>query len=385
MDSHSVINKEVTELPTEIVDNLNVITNESEVCKSNRLIESSYRLSTAENRLLYMAMSKLKVYILKKNTNLEQVEKAIKTASFEKIHINVIEYKHKFHIKSNNLYSQLSTIAKNLFDEQILYFTDENKLVQMRWVITCVYDEDNKSIDLQFHPDLIKDLLVLKDKFTRMLFNNFLKIKRKYSFRIYELCKQYLIIGSRTFYIEDLRFKLCLRDNEYRQYGSFKRQVLKPSIKEINDYTDIYIDLREEEIDKKTRRVKKIKFIIKRNYKNSKIKEKQLSFIDENIDTENIELVTKLSNMIGINLTAGESESILITALNSIDDYKLNIGVADYIQEKVNICNKYSIHNIVKNPVGLLITALKNNWNKNKGNIIINGMNVKELEEKIKA
>ncbi len=385
MDKSIVINTQSTELSTNSVDNSNIITNETEVCKSNRLIESSYRLTTAENRLLYIAMSKLKVYILNKNTNIAEVEQAIKSANFDLIHIDVIEYKRKFHIKSNNLYNQLSTIAKSLFNEQIIYFSSNNKITQIRWVITCQYDEDNKSVSIQFHPDLIKDLLVLKDKFTRMLFDNFLNIKKKYSFRIYELCKQYLIIGSRIFDVEDLRFKLCLKDTEYRSYGVFKRQVLKTSIKEINECTDIHIDLQEVEVDKKTKKVIKIKFIIKKNkIADSTIQEKQLSFVNSNSSPEDIEIVNKLSNVIGFNLSAGEAESILMTSLNSIDKYQINIGVIDYIKNKVDICNQYSLHNIVKNPVGLIITALKYNWGKKQKNMLINGINIKKLEEELR-
>lgn len=386
MENTELLTEQSTDLSTKKQEkNISVISNDSEICKSNRLIESSYRLTTAENRLLYMGMSKLKIYILNKNTNIEQVKKAMESATFDKIRIDVIEYKNRFHIKSNNLYKQLSDMTKQLFDSQILYFEGEN-VVQTRWLTWCKYDDKAKAVEIKFNPELIKDLLVIKDRFTRMLFENFVHIRKKYSFRIYELCKQYLNIGYRTFYLEDLRFKLGIRDDEYRKYGAFKKQVLSSSIDEINTYTDINISLDEIGKDKKTRKVIRIKFIIKRNKNKITKKEcKQLSFLNDNILEEDTAIVEKLSNIIQFELTAGEAENILITALNSIEKYKLNIGVTDYIKEKVSICNNYSLHNVISNPVGLLITALKNNWKKNGTNksVLVNGMTLKELEQQL--
>lgn len=386
MENTKLLTEQSTDLSTEKQEtNISIISNDSEICKSNRLIESSYRLTTAENRLLYMGMSKLKIYILNKNTNIEQVKKAMESATFDKIRIDVIEYKNRFHIKSNNLYKQLSDMTKQLFDSQILYFEGEN-VVQTRWLTWCKYDDKAKAVEIKFNPELIKDLLVIKDRFTRMLFENFVHIRKKYSFRIYELCKQYLNIGYRTFYLEDLRFKLGIRDDEYRKYGAFKKQVLSSSIDEINTYTDINISLDEIGKDKKTRKVIRIKFIIKRNKNKITKKEcKQLSFLNDNILEEDTAIVEKLSNIIQFELTAGEAENILITALNSIEKYKLNIGVTDYIKEKVSICNNYSLHNVISNPVGLLITALKNNWKKNGTNksVLVNGMTLKELEQQL--
>ena len=210
MENNKLSTELSTDISTENVNNFNnaTIRNTNEIYKSNKLIESSYRLTTAQNRLLYMGMSKLKRSILDRNMNIEQVQNAIKQANFDLIYIDVVDYKKKFNIKANNLYAELAKIATELYEQEIIYFDEKDNITRMRWVITCKYDNDQKGIAIQFHPDLIKDLLIFKNKFTKMLFDNFLNIKGKYSFRIYELCKQYLKIGFRDFYIEDLRFKL---------------------------------------------------------------------------------------------------------------------------------------------------------------------------------
>lgn len=372
MEEIKIINTQSTRLSTTLstgnVDKYIVVDRDDEIHKSNRLIESSYRLTTAQNRLLYMAMSKLKRIIVNKNMNIEQVEEAIKTAKFDMIYIDVVDYKKKFNIKANNLYTELAKITKDLYEQEIIYCDDQDNIYSMRWVITCRYDNDKKGIALQFHPDLIKDLLIFKNKFTRMMFDNFLNIKGKYSFRIYELCKQYAQIGRRDFYIEDLRFKLGIKDDEYKTYSDFKSQVINPTIKEINKNTDIIIKFEVVEKDKKSRKVKKIRFIIEnkeQKHIENKVENYQLSFISKTEECDEKSIINKLSHIIGIELSAGLSETILTSALEGIDLNKRKIGVLDYIKEKVGICDKYNDKKIVDNYIGLLITALKKDWNSN--------------------
>lgn len=380
-----------TDLSTNNVDKYVVIDRDNEIHKSNRLIESSYRLTTAQNRLLYMAMSKLKRIIVNKNMNIEQVEEAIKTAKFDMIYIDVIDYKKKFNIKANNLYTELAKITKELYDQEIIYFDDEDNIYSMRWVITAKYENSKKAVGMQFHPELIKDLLIFKNKFTRMMFDNFINIKGKYSFRIYELCKQYAQLGRRDFYIEDLRFKLGIKDEEYKTYSDFKSQVINPTIKEINKNTDISIQYEVTEKNKKTRKVEKVRFIIESKEsceQKEKVDNQQLSFISnlENCDEHSI--IHKLSKIIGIDISAGVSEAILTSALEGIDEKKRKIGVLDYIKEKVEICDRYNNRADVENYIGLLISALKKDWkngvvSENIQEVTINGMGLTELENNL--
>lgn len=335
------------------------------IYKSNQLIESSYSLTTAQNRLIYLAMAQLKEMIIDKNLNIEQVEEAIKNTSFPMIYIDVIDYKKIFNIKSNSLYKDLAKIARDLYEEEILYINDQGNIGTKRWVITCEYDNQQKGVAIEFHPRLIRDLLVFKSEFTRMIFDEFAdKLKGKHSFRIYELCKQYYKIGRRDFYIEDLRFKLRIKDSEYSGYNSFKNQVLKPSIKEINDNTDLELVLEEIEKNKKTRKVEKIRLYIR--VKNNP---KQLNMFD-NTGTnmimleENRGIVNKLSDVTKQSITAETAQRILTDSLRVIDDKKLKVGVIDYIKEKVKICDDYvsTTTKPVNNYIGLLLVAIRKNW-----------------------
>ena len=352
------------------------------IYKSNRLIESSYRLSTSQNRLIYLGMTKLKRKILDKNLNIQQVEDSINKDLFEPIYIDVIDYKKRFNIKSNNLYIELSKIATDLYEEEIIYVdkTDtKEKIVRKRWVITCEYDKNNKGISLQFHPSLIKDLLIFQTEFTKMLFDEFVdKLKNKNSFRVYELCKQYLKIGHRDFHVNDLRFKLGLKDNEYMPYCNFKNKLLAVAIKEINKNTDLELIMEEIKKDNKTKKVEKIRLSIK-----SKIKPKQTSLFDSKelaITSDDTGVVNKLSEVIGKVISAEDAHTIFTESLKAIDDKKLQIGVMDYIKEKVNVCNSYmkNSNKPVGNYVGLLLIAVRKNWKDN----IVNTSNFNDYEQR---
>lgn len=333
------------------------------IYKSNQLIESCYNLTTAQNRLLYLAMSKLETRILDKNLNIKQVEDLILTSRFDLINIDVISYKKIFKLNSNSLYSELEKIATDLYESEIIYLDDKGDILRKRWVITCKYDKDKKGVLLQFHPDLIRDLLVMKSEYTRMIFDEFAdKIKNKHAFRIYELCKQYLNLGYRDFYIDDLRFKLDLRDDEYSRYCDLKTKVINKAITEINKYTDLEIEYLE--LEKTKRTVSKIRLKIK------KVKQKQISVFDEpQIKTEEENsIMRKMTSLLDREITSEQAKQILTLALTAIDTIpelkNTKLGVVDYISEKVKVCNNYIVNNKEKNInyMGILIRALERNW-----------------------
>lgn len=336
--------------------------NNNIIFKSNELIESSYNLTTAQNRLIFLAMTKLENIILDKNLNIKDVEDRIKSASFDTIFISVIDYKKNFNIKGNGVYNDLVKIAEDLYEENVLYVKENGDYGKKRWVITCEYSKDQRGVKLQFHPSMIKDLLIFKSNYTGMLFDSFAtKIKGKYSFRIYELCKQYLKIGRRDFFIDDLRFNLCLLDNEYSKYADLKRMI-SSAIKEISKCTDINIEFEELERNRTTKKVTKVRFIIRNN------KENQIDmFSDIEVSTNDSSQsqIEKISKLINYQVTSQQARIILNIALTIIETNELDVGVRDYITEKVSICRQYMLGKKNINYIGLLIKALKGNWKEN--------------------
>lgn len=337
------------------------------IYKSNELIEACYNLTTTQNRILYLAMTKLETRILDKNLNIKTVEDAIYRSNFELINIPVSLYKNVFNIKSGSIYEHLTKTAEELYNSEIIYFDNDGNIVKKRWVITCVYDKNEKGIKLQFHPDLIKDLLVLKSQYTKLIFDEFVdKISKKNSFRVYELCKQYVKYGFRDFYVDDFRFKLALNDDEYPRYYDLKKYVIEQSIKEINNGTDIKLTY--EPLEYVKRNVIKFRIWIQ------KVNQKQLDFFDkksnEVVNDDEKLLVKKISEIIQFNIKPGEAKNILTVALTAIDTIpelkNSNIGVVDYIKEKLPLVLNYLKSKQQKNEpcnfIGALLSSLKFNW-----------------------
>ena len=121
---------------------MEIKTNNKIIYKSNNLIESSYNLTTFQNRLIYLAMTKLEVTILEKNLSIEMVKKMINNASFDLLFISTLEYKNTFGIKGKNVYTALVEAVNSLYDTEIIYIKRDGDYGRKRWVITCEYNKD---------------------------------------------------------------------------------------------------------------------------------------------------------------------------------------------------------------------------------------------------
>ncbi|WP_297419659.1 replication initiation protein [Clostridium sp.] len=346
-----------------VVKKVKPIITKKEIIKSNSLIESSYKFTISENRLIDLALTQLEVIMLDKDLSAEDVKKLIKQREFDEIEVNVIDYKKEYEIKNNSLYEDLAQTAHRLMDRRIFYF--ENKdLIEKQWVITCIYKSEKCAIALQFHPDLIPDLMVFKGCYTRFDFDIKKYIKSYYTCRIYELLKQYEKFGIRIFHIEQLRFLLGIEDEEYPAYANFKQRIIKPALAEINKVTDLYCEF--EEIKNK-RKVERIKFKFVKQSVNFDKKE-QISFFEEKetnyISTidEEYNVVKEFRDLLGITISPRQVDKLVDLATKSIKKYNLVIPIKKYIQQKKIVVDEYGKRNNIESYMGTLITAIKENW-----------------------
>lgn len=326
-----------------------------QIVKSNSLIESSYKLTVSEQRLIYLGSSLLNIRMIDKDLTVEEVTRLIHTAMFEPIHIDVPTFKKVFGIKAKSIYKDIKETVERLYDRDLVYVDTKGKIVHKRWVITCKYDDECKCIDLQFHPDLIRDLLVFKDKYTIMNLSDTKNIKSNYTYRFYELLKQYEKFGIRVFELEDLKFKLGIDDEEYPRYSNFKQRVLNPSIKELNNLTDLDINI--QEIKQKNKVVKLKCFINPKNVAFKKIVDNEVCVTD----TED-SIITDLQDILNYNITAGQAKKLVEKGLEAIEKFKLDIDLKDYIKEKKKIVDAYGKNKHIKSYLGAIIKAVQENW-----------------------
>ena len=85
-------------------------------------------------------------------------------------------------------------------------------------------------------------------------------MKNKFSVSLYELFFSYSFKGKFDISLDELRSYLGITDNEYTKVKIFKRNIIKKSIEEINDKTNLRVEYK----DLKTgRRITGFKFLIK--------------------------------------------------------------------------------------------------------------------------
>src|SRR5699024_9711244 len=129
--------------------------------------------------------------------------------------------------------------------------------------------------------------------------NNIMSLGSYYSIRFYEFFKKWERTGKWRVSLEHLKSLLGITQRSYEVYGNLKNRVIRPSIKELNEETDLMIEL--EEV-KKGRQVIELIFKIKRK---QNINQKNAEFDVENkeITTESKEGFLKKLNNKAINFT----------------------------------------------------------------------------------
>ena len=329
--------------------------NEKYIYKSNNLVESSYSLSLNAQRLIYMGAKKLKPIFIKSDIKPSQLNSFLATKTFGDLKIYVTEFKNEFNIKGNYLYDTFVDVAKELWNSKIQYMSNDGKIIEKRWVITCEYDPKNCCISLTFHPDLILDLLVFKNKYNKIQHNATKALKNSDQIRTYELLKRYVKRGVRRFELEDYRYKLAYDDDIYPEYSKLKQRKIKPTIKAINENTDIEIyDFKEIRYGRK---VGAIEFYIRDN-KEAQLEENE-ELIDDSIDPSHVENVNRI---VGRNLSAGMVSKITNISLNSIKDNHVDMTVYEYIEDKVKAVKNYARSNTIRNYMSVFLAALRENW-----------------------
>lgn len=333
--------------------------NKDVIIKSNVLIDSGYKLTLQEQRIVNIACNKLIPMFVKKNISIEEFSRLAQTMAFELIEISVADYLGVYKTKSKAIYKELEKVATSLYEKEIVYFDEDSNLTRKRWVITCKYKDNEGKIALRFHPDLIKDLLIFQSNFTNLNYNVLTNVKSFYASRMYELLRQHMFVGKRKFELQDLRFKLGLDDNEYPKYANLKQKVIKPSIKWINDNSDIEVEIEEDKCG--TRSVQKLTF---------KINSKEVvpitcpSQLSLPIESDN-SLYQNIKSILNIDITAEQVDILSKSAVEGVTKYNIKKGCLDYIKEKWVIAKAYADRSVNPNYIGALKKALEENWKDN--------------------
>ena len=297
------------------------------VIKSNKLIEARYELSLNEQKIILYAVSKLDT--TKDKFNILELE----TKEFMEL-LDTSQFR----------YTEIRELVSNLMSKQVRIETDKRDLVA-NWISSIDYIKDTGLIELEFSEKLIPYLLQLKERFTRYQLNNILHLKNKHSIRIYELLKQYQKIGQREFTINELK-KILMLENKYKQFRDFNKSVLKLTMEEINEFTDLIIDI---DYIKKGRKVESIKYKIE-----SKDQEKKI-YIDFLNEFYNIK---EMKSKMGLGQENFSTEQIMSVYEKAVEKAgNEDIDLFEYIRINYN-----HIKSKARNKYSYLLKALENDY-----------------------
>lgn len=194
------------------------------VTKSNKMIEASYgALSFAQVKILNFAISQL--------TN--------ETPVGHWFEYNAADMLGALNMGSQN-YSNLRRATLGL--TKGIEIIKDDVLYQVPLLITKYVPKEGK-VCFRFDQDAHEFFLNLTREFTSYYFENVMRLNSIGAISLYELSRQYRKIGFRRLSIEDIRFFLGIKEGTHKLYGNLKRDVLDKYVEDINNHTDLRIEI----------------------------------------------------------------------------------------------------------------------------------------------
>lgn len=202
------------------------------VVKDNRLIEASYRLDLAEQRLILMAI------IQARETSQITAETLLK--------VTAVDYAETCGLDRDVAYRQLrdatdSLLGRMVYLRGIDLETGKDAIVKTRWVSSATYVERAGLVRIQLAPMIIPYITDLQTCFTSYELKNVARMTSSYAIRLYELLVQYKTIGERYMPLAQIKEALGATEKSHDRMDNLKRNVLKIALVQINSLTDLCV------------------------------------------------------------------------------------------------------------------------------------------------
>ena len=198
------------------------------VVKDNALINASYYLSLTEQRLILLAIIQARA------------EKLTNSNEFK---VRVSSYINAYGVQDATAYEAIKKATETL---RTRYFTFERVVdgepekVVSNWVQSIAYAENSSYIKIKFTDDVMPLITQLEKHFTSYELEQVKDLTSIYAIRLYEMMMQWRSSGqTQQIPIDELRYKLGIEPDEYKQMVNFKTKVLDFAINQINEHTDI--------------------------------------------------------------------------------------------------------------------------------------------------
>ncbi len=203
-----------------------------QVCKSNALVEASYRLSVAEQRIILACISQIR--------RDQQITDEVLYS------VSATEIAGLTGTRSKTTYEELAKAAQRLKRREVRLFEEPNgrgrkpRVMLTGWVQTIVYIEEEGRVELRFTKDMLPYLSEFTEQFTRYALADVARMTSAYAIRLYELLIQWRGTGERVIELDWLRDALQL-EGRYSNIRDLKRWVLKPAVAQVNELSPLWV------------------------------------------------------------------------------------------------------------------------------------------------
>ena len=203
-----------------------------QIVKSNQIIEASYRLSVAEQRVILSAISQVR----RDKPVTDEVLYSVTAADLAEL----------CGTDPKTAYRDLQNAAERLQTRRVsLILEPDGVTIRSKrrrvtcWVQTVDYIDQEGRVEMRFGKDILPYLTGLQREFTRYALSDVAKMTSAYGIRLYELLVQWKG-GHREVALDDLRRWLQLEDR-YPSIKDFKRWVLDPAVEQINEHSPLML------------------------------------------------------------------------------------------------------------------------------------------------
>lgn len=225
------------------------------IYKSNELVEAGYRLSLAEQRMIILSLGQID------SRNLTQ----------KRVTLYARDYAKEWGVSEVNAMREIKQAANRLFDRYIT-LKNSDETTKFRWIQSIAkYHKGEARISFTFSDDILPFLFELDFKLgvTKYELLSVSGFSSVYSFRLYELAVKLLGMRNQVIDLDEIRRILQL-ENKYPEYKEFNKFVLKPSLSDINEKSDLLLNI---DPIKRGRKIVALEFQIAKKAKSKKVEQ----------------------------------------------------------------------------------------------------------------
>lgn len=201
------------------------------VVKSNRLVEASYRLTLAEQRIILLSV-----------TEARRTQQGLNADNC--VEITATDYAEIYGLALNQAYEQIKEATRTLFRRYVVLYERTAKggqwVTEVRWVSSASYHDKEGKIRLRFAPEMVPFITRLEAEFTRYKLEQVAKMTSAYAIRLYELLIQWGSVGKREIEVDWLK-KTLMVDQDYKAMCDFKKRVIDVALSQINAHSDLTV------------------------------------------------------------------------------------------------------------------------------------------------